>query len=256
MTGCTIRSHKFSSNLKNASVSVQHKQNPTSNPTDIRPWEREDDCALLRERKYCTNVLERTRISKLVRKQLRFHVRQRRNAKLNEIPSEFRDLGRLNVLREEGNSPQVSRLPLMISLTCLRTSLRVRQTSMTHRFTHFDKSLADDSVPVFQLAELLLALQQLRQGKSADPDSLVLEMFPYVGAQLHQSLLDIYNKLLAKNQWDPPWYHTIFTMLPGCGRRHDFHFAWKGSASLSWTRLCGNLRNRSAVECSHRIRIA
>ena len=76
--------------------------------TDIRPREREDFRALLRERRHCKNVLERTRISKLVRKQLRFHMRQLRNAKLNEILSDFRDLGRLNVIHEEGMRRQHS----------------------------------------------------------------------------------------------------------------------------------------------------
>ena len=77
----------------------------------------------------------------------------------------------------------------------------------------FDENLVDESVPVFQFVELQLALQQLRQGKSVDSDGLVLEMFSYAGAQVHQCLLDIYNKMLAKNAWDPTWYHTIFTML-------------------------------------------
>ena len=78
----------------------------------------------------------------------------------------------------------------------------------------------DDCVPVFQSPELQLALQHLRQGKSAEPNCFDMEMISYAGyadAQLHQCLLGIYNKMLAKEEWHPTWHHTMFTMLPKPG---------------------------------------
>ena len=137
MTDCTIRSHKLSSSLRNASVSVQHKQNLTSNrPLTYVRGKEKIFRALLRERRHCKNALERARISKLVRKQVRFHMRQRRNAKLNEILSEFRDLGRLNVIREEGMKRQQSTSEQPSPDDCADLLARVRQTAMTHWFTH------------------------------------------------------------------------------------------------------------------------
>ena len=49
----------------------------------------------------------------------------------------------------------------------------------------FDENLVDDSVPLFQFAELQLACSN--SGK----------------VQSHQCLLDIYNKMLAKNEYLP-----------------------------------------------------
>ena len=205
-------------------VSAVQAESHIQPSTDIRPWEKEDFRALLRERRHCKNALEKARTSKLVRKQLRFHMRQRRNAKLNEILSEFRDLGRLNVIHEEGMKRQqsTSEQPSPDDCADLFEDIFASETDSHDPLVHacpqpFDENLVDESVPIFQSAELLLALQQLRQGKFADSDGLVLETFSDAGAQLHQCLLDIYNKMPAKNEWDPTWYHTIFTMLPKPG---------------------------------------
>ena len=98
-------------------------------------------------------------------------MRQRRNAKLNETSSEICDLGRLNVIHGEGMKRQhsTSEQPSPDDFADLLEDIFASETDIHDALVHacpqpFDENLVDDSVPVFQFAELQLALQQLRQG--------------------------------------------------------------------------------------------
>ena len=73
-----------------------------------------------------------------------------------------------------------------------------------------------DVVPPFHLHELKQALKNLRHGKTADCDGLVLEMFSIATDNLLTCLLGLYNKVLSTGYVEQSWKNTV---LPCCLRR-------------------------------------
>ena len=58
--------------------------------------------------------------------------------------------------------------------------------------------------------ELTQALVHMRSRRSGDDAGLVLEMFKLGCAELHECLLDIYNRMLVEDSLEPSWQHTFF----------------------------------------------
>ncbi|CAE7385287.1 unnamed protein product [Symbiodinium natans] len=74
-----------------------------------------------------------------------------------------------------------------------------------------------DVVPPFHLHELKQAIKNLRHGKAADCNGLVLEMFSFASDNLLTCLLGLYNKVLSTGYVEQSWKNTVFTMLPKAG---------------------------------------
>eukprot|EP00439_Symbiodinium_sp_Y106_P038706 s7542_g4.t1 len=70
---------------------------------------------------------------------------------------------------------------------------------------------------------------------------LVLEMFKLGLAELHECLLDIYNRMLVEESLEPSWQHTVFEMLPKPGDSTQ-ETNWRPIAVLRITyKVCAKL---------------
>lgn len=198
---------------------VEQAESCTQRSTDARkPWEREDFRYLLQQRRQCRCAVERAHFSKLIRKHLRCHMRLRRNEKLNEILNEFSSLNRLHAVRDDGiKRHSCSTQPSPDDFADFLENIFSTEDDSHASLPFICPQPCVDKIPAFDDAELQLALKQLRNGKSADGDGLVLEMFIHAGGMLHQRLLSMYNHMLHEHVWDPKWCHTVFNMLPKPG---------------------------------------
>ncbi|CAE7565538.1 unnamed protein product [Symbiodinium natans] len=182
---------------------------------DVKPWQRQDFQDLLAQRRQCRDREGRARLSKQIRAHLRRHMRDRRNRRVNDILSEFRCLNRIE---DVYHNP-------------CKAVKNTREGPSPHEFTKYLEDIftpdrmemqdphvgSHDVVPPFHLHELKQAIKNLRHGKAADCDGLVLEMFSFASDNLLTCLLGLYNKVLSTGYVEQSWKNTVFTMLPKAG---------------------------------------
>ena len=93
-------------------------------------------------------------------------------------------------------------------------------TKFTSNDVHAEVSRSDLgflTIPPFELPELRQALLHMHSRRSGDDAGLVLEMFKLGCVELHECLLNIYNRMLVEESLEPSWQHTLFNMLPKPG---------------------------------------
>ena len=193
-------------------------------------WQKPKLQNLMRLRRGCRDKVERCRLSKEIRTELRREMRQKRNAKLDSVLREFKDFSRLESVWHDP----------------VKSSRSVRaQDPSPHDFAEYLSGIfaADEDngqhvasrrgfhIPAFTLTELKYALHRLRKGKSADSQGVVLEMLCYAPDDLLIPLLELYNRFLQDGRMDPSWKHTVFTMLAKKGDRSNVQ-NWRPVASL------------------------
>ncbi len=61
--------------------------------------------------------------------------------------------------------------------------------------------------------EITKSIKKLRNGKSAGPDGIINEMIKYGGAHLHDTLRNLYNKILCKGQYPTVWQYSTITPI-------------------------------------------
>ena len=108
----------------------------------------------------------------------------------------------------------------------------------TSNDVHAEVSQSDvgfSTIPPFELPELTQALVHMRSRRSGDDAGLVLEMFKLGCAELHECLLDIYNRMLVEDSLEPSWQHTFFKMLPKPGDSTQVN-NWRPIAILKITK--------------------
>ena len=120
----------------------------------------------------------------------------------------------------------------------------VVQDFITSNDAHADVSRRDlgfSTIPPFELPELRQALLHMRSRRGGLDAGLVLEMFKLGLAELHECLLDIYNRMLVEESLEPSWQHTVFEMLPKPGDSTQ-ETNWRPIAVLRITyKVCAKL---------------
>ena len=80
--------------------------------------------------------------------------------------------------------------------------------------------------------ELQFAIKAMEKKKSVDKDNVVLEMFWYGSADVHNSLLHMLNDVLRTGIPHTNWYETHFSILHKGGSTEDAN-NWRPIAILS-----------------------
>ena len=151
------------------------KKSSSSSPTP-EPWQIPSVQALLQERRGCRDKAQRAMLSKLIGKHLRANMRQKRNKRLNDILSEFRDLGNIASINEDPVRHQRK-------LTGAEPSKEDFTGTLSAIFSSDADSLPDVEanpgptaffdIQPFSLAEVRGAMFKMRCGRGADGDGLV-----------------------------------------------------------------------------------
>ena len=169
---------------------------------ESKPWQNPDVQHLMSLRRGCRDRLERCRLSKLIQKHLRREMRSKRNAKLERVLHEFRDLNRLESVWHDPVKP-----------SCSDHAQDPSPREFADYLSGVFASTVDDSrhespqrgfnIPAFTLPELKHAMCHLRKGKSADSQGVVVEMLRYAPDDLLNSLLELYNCFFARRVHGP-----------------------------------------------------
>ena len=169
---------------------------------------------------------ERALLSKLTKKMLRKHVRQKQNLKTEMIWKEFQDLGRLDELhrdpvrsRSQARDTDPSPESFAKFLEDIFHSNAGFGTEYLQSLLNSVKHKCRFDIPKFTMLELQRVMRQLKNRKCADADGLVAEMFKHGNSDLMNCLLELYNNMLDTGRCEPTCQHTIFTMLPKNGDR-------------------------------------
>ena len=185
----------------------------SSAPT-LEPWQNPIIQTLIQERRGCRDKTQRAMLSKQIRKHMRANMRQKRNKRLNDILTEFRDLGNIATINDDPIRHQTKLSSAEPSKEDFTTTLSAIFSSDADRVPVVEAS-PDPSpflgIEPFSLAEVQEAMFKMRCGRGADGDGLVLELFKYGPPCLHASLVCIYNEMLCTGQLDSSWRHTLFT---------------------------------------------
>ena len=72
-------------------------------------------------------------------------------------------------------------------------------------------------IPPFTIEEFMTALKHMKNGKSADPEGMMIEMIKHGSALLHQTIVNMYNEMILTDIFDNSWRETVFRMLPKSG---------------------------------------
>ena len=132
---------------------------------------------LLDFRRRCRDKRERCRLSKLIRSGLRRAMRRRRNAQLNEVLLEFRDLNRLesirhdplnNMNRSHEHDPQPDGFAEYLARIFAMDEADLPRRNPSQHILN---------IPPLTKSELQVALRRLRKHTSADPPGVELEMW-------------------------------------------------------------------------------
>ena len=181
------------------------------------PWEQDDFQHLLQQRKSSRDATERRALSKQIRKKLRSFQRQKQNQKITATLEQFQDFGRLDALFHDPIKTFDVPTTNMPSPEAFTDCLSDIFTSSDEGAETCRSNLGFSTIPPFQLSELKQALQHMRNRRSCDDAGLVLEMFKLGCKELHECLLEIYNRMLLEEALEPSWQHTLFKLLPKPG---------------------------------------
>ena len=82
------------------------------------------------------------------------------------------------------------------------------------------------SILEFSLDELEAALKGMANLRSADEDSIVVEMIKYANESFKEALLGFFNQILIDRRFDESWHITILQMLPKDGDLGELSNWW------------------------------
>ena len=188
-----------------------------------------DDLISQRRATSSRDTLERSKLSKLISKEVRAINRARRRAQIDSILQRYKDLKRIANIKDN-NKKQ-----LIPSMTTSDGHTRHDRKDIADIFADFYEALysqteepnhsmttIDDHderpIPLFTADELEIALKQLKNGRSKDTSGILAEMLKEGGATLLKTLLDLYNELLQPNKATPSqWRQTQITVMHKSG---------------------------------------
>ena len=179
--------------------------------------EHDDFQHLLQQRKSSRDATERRALSKQIRKKLRSFQRQKQNQKITATLEQFQDFGRLDALFHDPIKTFEVPTTNMPSPEAFTDCLSDTFTSSDQGAETCRSNLGFSTIPPFQLSELKQALQHMRNRRSGDDASRVLKVFELGCKELHECLLEIYNRMLLEESLEPSWQHALFKMLPKPG---------------------------------------
>ena len=178
-----------------------------------KPWESDYIKTLQQDWKNAPSQVERTRFSKLIRKELRRILRKWQSEQAEQILIEFTSLQRTDQLQR---APVLRKqCTAVVEPECFAQLLReVYESDATSNIV--DRS-AIQQIPLFELVEFTSAIKHMKKRRGSDMNGISLEMIKNGSPLLHNSLLLMFNDMLLHGRLDSTWHNTIFQMLPKSG---------------------------------------
>ena len=171
-----------------------------------KPWECEDIKKLRHDRKNAPSQSERTRLSKLIRKQVRQSLRKWQSEQAEQVLKEFTDLQRTEYLQR---APVLRKQCAdVVEPECFAKLLReVYESDATSNIVNRH---AIQQVPLFELVEFTTAIKHMKKRRRSDMNGITLEMIKNGSLLLHDSLVLMFNDMFLRGRLYSTWHNTIF----------------------------------------------
>ena len=195
-------------------------------PADTKIWDCQELRDLREKRRLCTNVEERSKITKTIWKVTRQQLRRYRTKQIQARLESFSELQHLEHIRVYPIKKQ----------SIMKADDKKCATSLENVYsadTPYSYSSACN-VPPFTIEELNYVAKKMKKGKSTDTIRLVSEMFIHASADVLENLLFYLNEVLRTGEIPPNWFNTHFTLLHKGGDVHDVQ-NWRPTANLNIT---------------------
>ena len=164
----------------------------------------------LRRNENCRH--ERSRLSKLITRELRAGLRRWKTQKLQTQLEKFTDIKHSTRIHD---APSVGATSSNIAPQQFANSLTAVYKSNNYS-VDWDVAKVRE-VPLFSIAELRTGLRKLASNKCGDEHGVVAEMLKYASELLHDTILQCFNQMLATGHFPDDWHQTVFKMLPKSG---------------------------------------
>ena len=224
-------------------------------------WEDQGFQQLLQQRRGNQCRHQRMELSKQIRKHIRKRLRERRNLRTERILTEFVQLNRLDEVHHD--------------LVKQHKKCGAEEQPTPHKFAEYLQGIfaveiptsnlqprirnggENANVPFFSMGELDYVLCKMRNGRCADTDGLMAEMFKYASVETKRCFLDLLNDVLKTGNLESSWRHSTFVMLPKSGDLSETNnwrpiailkIAYKIFSSLLHLRLSRQLDFRQSVD--------
>ena len=200
-----------------------------------RLWEDQGFQQLLQQRRGNQCRHQRMELSKQIRKHIRKRLRERRNLRTERILTEFVQLNRLDEVHHD--------------LVKQHKKCGAEEPPTPHKFAEYLQGIfaveiptsnlqprirnggENANVPFFSMGELDYVLCKMRNGRCADTDGLMAEMFKYARVETKRCFLDLLNDVLKTGNLESSWRHSMFVMLPKSGDLSETN-TWRPIAIL------------------------
>ena len=177
----------------------------------------------------CRDGATRSRLTKLIRREVRAVKRATRRSEIESILKEYRGLQKISGIKSykvkdlipsmtsadgqtQHNRQSIADVFATFYEQLYKDSDKHNDTTQTHNENN------DDRIPAFTAQELGKALGQLKTGKAADSNGIVAEMLKAGGHTLREVLLNLYNAITQPSSPSPNnWHHTIIKVLHKSG---------------------------------------
>ena len=107
-----------------------------------------------------------------------------------------------------------TRIENTIPIESVAFSKSLEKVYQSDRILREDDIFTPIDVRPFSIDELVHVLKKMRNGKSADTSSIVIEMINHGGDTFRSMLLGMYNQISSDGCVSEKWHITVFRMLP------------------------------------------
>ena len=180
------------------------------------PWKDAEFQNLLSQRRACHDAVQRTQLSKRIRKILRARMREKRNHRIANILKDFRQLGDMEIAHFDPFRPckgSSHNKPVPAEFASFLADI----FKVEDELKHFSAPGCFAMIEPFTVAELQVCFAQMRVNKCPDSQGLVVEMFKHGGPVLWNTLIGLFNTILTTGTIETHWRNTLFMMIPKTG---------------------------------------
>ena len=200
-----------------------------------RLWEDQGFQQLLQQRRGNQCRHQRMELSKQIRKHIKKRLRERRNLRTERVLTEFVQLNRLDEVHhdlvKQSKQCVAEEQPTPHKFAEYLQGIFAVEIPTSNWQPRIRNSGENANVPFFSMGELDYVLCKMRNGRCADTDGLMAEMFKYASVETKRCFLDLLNDVLKTGNLESSWRHSMFVMLPKSGDLSETN-NWRSIAIL------------------------
>ena len=185
---------------------------PSNDVSSTKRWKDPDVKRLVSERRSCRDSGRRLELSKAIMKAVRIAKRKYCSLETKVILEQFKDLKRLNLVRDSPSSVAPDQQCSPDSFALLLESVYASTSPCASPCKDAIRKLSR-----FTIQEFKKAMAQIPSNRCSDCLGVTIEMVKHGHHRLHQVLLTLLNSCIEHGCIDDHWKCIVFSMIPKQG---------------------------------------